>query len=307
MPRLINTTSPADLAIIHTVRITVGDNEEEHVAADTGGWSSAGLDFSVKNSVAVLTFNRPHLRNAVDHPLRDALLAALDEVRSDPDIRAALVTGAGGAFSSGADLSERDHIEIPPEHRRGTPAHIAREDGLAYGWWRVIQAVWENTKPIVAAVNGPAYGFGCNFAFACDLVIAGESARFCEIFVQRGLPLEAGGAYLLSRSVSPVRAREIALFGDPLPARTAQEWGLVNRCVPDEEVLPVATEWAERLARGPTIGIGHIKAQINAGLDLSLQQTFREEVTFLGLGPGADMAEAAAAYKEKRPPRFTGR
>jgi 2-(1,2-epoxy-1,2-dihydrophenyl)acetyl-CoA isomerase len=292
---------------MHTVTFTRGWPEEERVAADTEAWSKAGLEFEVKNEVAVLVFNRPHRRNAVHHPLRDALLAALDEVRGDPGIRAALVTGAGAAFCSGADLSEPDHIEIPPEHRRGTPTHIAREDGLTYGWWRVIQKVWENPKPIVAAVNGPAYGFGCNFAFACDLVIAAESARFCEIFVQRGLPLEAAGAYLLTRSVSPARAREIALFGDPLPARTAEEWGLVNRCVPDAEMLTVATEWAERLARGPTIGIGHIKSQINAGLDMNIQQTWREEVTFLGIGPGADMAEAAAAYREKRAPRFTGR
>ena len=274
---------------------------------DVEGWAAAGLDFRVENSVAFLTLNRPHIKNAVTHPLRNAILASLDEVRSDPAIRAALVTGAGTAFCSGADLSEADHIEIPPEHRRGTPTHVRREDGLAYGWWRIIEKVWENTKPIVAAVNGPAYGFGCNFAFACDLVIAAESARFSEIFVQRGLPLEASGAYLLTRSISPVRARELALFGDPLPATTAEQWGLVNRCVPDAELMKVATEWAERLASGPTIGIGHIKSQINQGLDMNIRQTWREEVTFLGIGPGEDQAEAGLAFREKRAPKFTGR
>ncbi|MGW0593736.1 enoyl-CoA hydratase/isomerase family protein [Streptosporangium sp. NPDC002607] len=274
---------------------------------DVESWSNAGLEFRIEKQVAFLVLNRPALRNAVHHPLRDAILAALDEVNSDADIRAAVITGAGGAFCSGADLSEPDHIEIPPAHRRGTHTHIAREDGLSYGWWRVIEKVWENTKPIVAAVDGAAYGFGCNFAFACDLVIAGENARFCEVFVQRGLPLEASGAYLLTRGVSPVRAKEIALFGDVLPARTALEWGLVNRCVPDDQVLEVATEWAERLAQGPTIGIGHIKSQINAGLDMNIQQTWREEVTFLGIGSGADSAEAMAAFKERRPPNFTGR
>mgnify|MGYP001021783269 CR=1 FL=1 len=277
------------------------------MSQDAAGWPRVGLDFRVEENVAFLVLNRPHLRNAVNHALRNAILAALDEVNSDPDIRAAVITGAGGAFCSGADLTEADPIEIPPERRRGTHTHIAREDGLMYGWWRVIQKVWENTKPIVAAVNGPAYGFGCNFAFACDLVIAGESARFCEIFVQRGLPLEASGAYLLTRSISPVRAREIALFGDPIPARTALEWGLINRCVPDDQVLEVATEWARRLAKGPTIGIGHIKSQINAGLDMNIHQTWREEVTFLGIGAGADTAEAIAAFREKRTPNFTGR
>ncbi|MEV4102713.1 enoyl-CoA hydratase-related protein [Nonomuraea sp. NPDC049649] len=277
------------------------------MTSETSAWASAGLDFSVKNNVAILTLNRPRVKNAVHHPLRNAILAALDEVHHSPDIRAALITGAGGAFSSGADLSQADPIEIPPERRRGTDTNIRREDGLAYGWWRLIQRVWENSKPIVAAVDGAAYGFGCNFALACDLIIAGESARFCEIFVQRGLPLEAGGAYLLTRSVSPVRAREIALFGDPVPGRLAEEWGLVNRCVPDDQVLTVATEWAERLARGATINIGHIKSQINAGLDMNIQQTWRDEVTYLGIGAGSDSAEAMAAFKEKRPPRFTGR
>src|SRR5699024_6736157 len=102
-----------------------------------------------------------------------------------------------------------------------------------FGWWRLIEKVWRNPKPVIAAVLGPAYGFGANFAFACDLVIAGESAAFCEIFVKRGLPLEAGGAYLLGRSISPVRAKELALFGDPLSAEMAERWGLINRCLPD--------------------------------------------------------------------------
>lgn len=270
-------------------------------------WAEAGLDFQVTDGLATLTLNRPELRNAVSRPLRRALIEALVEVDLLPEIRAALVTGAGASFCSGADLSQPDVHDLAPEHRRGTQVHIAREDGLLFGWWRVIEKVWENRKPIVAAVNGPAYGFGCNFAFACDLVIAAESARFCEIFVQRGLPLEASGAYLLTRSISPVRARELALFGDPLSGATAAEWGLVNRCVPDEELMSVATDWAQRLASGPTIGIGQIKSQINFGLDQSIRQTWRDEVTFLGIGVGDDGAEAMRSFKERRQPKFTGR
>lgn len=274
----------------------------------TQEWKEHGLDFEVRNNVARLTMNRPHVRNAVDRPLRRSLLEALDLVSLDPDIRAALVTGADGAFSSGADLGQDDVHDMPPEYRRGTGVHTRREDGLRFGWWRVIERVWTNTKPIVAAVSGPAYGFGANFAFACDAVIAGRSARFCEVFVRRGLPLEAGGAYLLTRSLSAVRAKELSLFGDALSAERAEEWGLVNRCVPDDEVLPTATQWAERLASGPTIGISHIKSQINNALDMTIQQTWREEATFLGIGPGdADSAEAMASFAERREPRFTGR
>ena len=270
-------------------------------------WAAAGIGFAVREGVAWVTLNRPHVRNAVDHPMRDALLAAIAEIRDDPDIRAAVVTGAGTAFCSGADLSGGDPIEIAPGRWRGDRAIIAREDGRRFGWWRVIEAVWENEKPFVAAVNGPAYGFGCNFALACDLVIAAESAAFCEIFVRRGLPLEALGAYVLSRSLSPVRAKEIALLGDAVSGAQAAEWGLANRCVPDDRLVKVAGEFAARLAAGPTIGIGHVKGQLNDAYDASLEQARKAEVTLLGLGSGADGAEAIAAFRERRPPRFTGR
>lgn len=269
--------------------------------------ADAGLDARVEDGVAWLTMNRPNRRNAVDHPLRDALLAAIEEVRADPAIRAAVVTGAGTAFCSGADLGAGDPIEIPEGRRRGTFTNVAREDGRRFGWWRLIEAVWENEKPFIAAVNGPAYGFGCNFAFACDLVIAAQSATFCEIFVRRGLPLEAGGAYLLPRNVSIARAKEIAFFGDPLPAATAEEWGLVNRCVPDEQLLDVTHDWAKRLVNLPTIGLGHIKHQLNSSLDSNIRQTFSEEVTLLGVGVGSDGQEAMDAFRERREPRFTGR
>lgn len=270
-------------------------------------YSSAGLDAKVENQVAWLTMDRPQLRNAVDHPLRDALIAAIAEVRDDPEIRAAVITGAGNAFCSGADLSEADHIEIKPDRRRGARPNIAREDGRRFGWWRLIRDLWENEKPFVAAVNGAAYGFGCNFALACDIVVAAESARFSEVFVKRGLPVEAAGAYLLTRSVSPVRAKEIALFGDPVTGKQAEEWGLANRCVPDEDLLAVAGKYAHRLAALPTIGVGHIKSQINDAIDSSFEQAWKNEVTLLGIGIGNDGEEAMRAFAERREPRFTGR
>jgi 2-(1,2-epoxy-1,2-dihydrophenyl)acetyl-CoA isomerase len=272
----------------------------------TEEWAAAGIEFAVRDSVAWVTLNRPKLRNAVDPAMRNALLAAIGEVRDDPTIRAAVVTGAGTAFCSGADISGRDPIEVSPTRRRGDRAIVAREDGRRFGWWRVVKAVWENEKPFVAAVNGPAYGFGCNFALACDLVIAAESATFCEIFVRRGLPLEALGAYVLSRSLSPARAKEIALLGDPVSGAQAAEWGLANRCVPDGKLTDVAGDFAARLASGPTIGIGHIKGQLNDAYEASFEQVWKTEVTLLGMGSGADGAEAMAAFAARRPPRFTG-
>jgi 2-(1,2-epoxy-1,2-dihydrophenyl)acetyl-CoA isomerase len=269
-------------------------------------WAAAGIDFSVSDAVARVTLNRPQLRNAVDVGMRNALLAAIEEIRDDPGIRAAVVTGAGTAFCSGADLSGPDPLEASPQRRRGDTGIIAREDARRFGWWRVIKAVWDNEKPIVAAVNGPAYGFGCNFALACDLVICGESATFCEVFVRRGLPLEALGAYVLARSLSPVRAKEIALLGDAITGAQAAEWGLANRCVPDDQVITVAGDLAARLASGPTIGIGHIKGQLNDAYDASMEQAWKNEATLLGLRGAADSREAIAAFVERRPPRFTG-
>ena len=271
-------------------------------------WAAAGIGFELRDAVAWVTLSKPEVRNAVSQAMRNALLAALEEIRDDPAIRAAVITGAGTAFCAGADIRRgHDPIEVSPERRRGDRGVIAREDGRRFGWWRVIKAVWENEKPFVAAVNGPAYGFGCNLALACDLVIAAESATFCEIFVQRGLPLEALGAYLLARSLSPVRAKEIALLGTPVTGAQAQAWGLANRCVPDGALAEVAGELAARLASGPSIGIGHVKGQLNDAYDASIEQAWKTEVTLLGLGAGADGAEARAAFAERREPRFTGR
>lgn len=270
-------------------------------------FASAGLDFDVKDGIAHLTFNRPERRNAVTPEMRKAIVAAVAEIREDPQIRAALVTGAGDAFSSGADLARTDWFDTPEERWRGNYAHVAREDGKRNGWWRTTRDVWENEKPFVAAVRGPAYGFGCTFALACDIVIAAESARFCAIFVNRGLPVEAAGAFLLARALSPVRAKEIALLGEPFTGQQAADWGLANRCVPDDQLLDVAGEYARKLATGPTIGIGHVKNQINEAYDSTLDQISKLEVTLTGIGIGNDGTEALTAFKERRTPHFEGR
>jgi 2-(1,2-epoxy-1,2-dihydrophenyl)acetyl-CoA isomerase len=266
----------------------------------------AGLRVDADRGVAWLRLDRPHVRNAIDHATRDALLDGIARVRAEPNIRSAVITGTGSAFCSGADLSTGDFIEIPPGQRRGGPGVVAREDGLRFGWWRIFQAIWENDKPFLAAVNGPAVGFGCQLAFACDLVIASEDARFTEIFVRRGLPLEGGGAYVLPRFVSLPRAKELALFGDPLPATQAEQWGLVNRVVPAADFDETVRVWAERLASGPTVTMGHIKQQLNTSLDSQLATTLREEVTLLGIGGGEDQAEAMRAWQERRDPRLRG-
>ncbi|HLG68116.1 MAG TPA: enoyl-CoA hydratase/isomerase family protein [Acidimicrobiales bacterium] len=269
-------------------------------------WEAAGLLYEVDDGVAWLRLNRPQKRNAIDRPLRNALLAAIHEVSEDPTVKVAVVTANGSAFSSGADLTqEGGPLEVPPERRRPAP-NTARDDGILYGWYRLMEAIWHSETPFIAAVNGVAAGGGCQLALACDLILASEEASFWEVFVRRGLPLEGGGAWILPRAVSLVRAKELALFGEPLPARRAEEWGLINRCVPAGELEDTAREWARKLAtlaapasgpsspgapqggRGPdlSVRVGHIKSQLNQSLEATMYQTFRDEVTLLSLGPG---------------------
>jgi 2-(1,2-epoxy-1,2-dihydrophenyl)acetyl-CoA isomerase len=277
------------------------------MAADVAGWADAGLLYEVdEDGAAWLRLNRPEKRNAMDRPLRNALLGAIHEVSEDPRVRAAVLTGNGVAFSSGADLTQVGGAgEVPPERRReghdGT-----RTDGLLYGWSRLMNGIWNSEKPFLAAVNGIAAGGGCQLALGCDLILAHENAQFWEVFVKRGLPLEGGGAWILTKLTSLVRAKEMAIFGEPVSAVDAERWGLVNRVVAAADWDETVKAWAKKLATGPTIRIGHIKDQLNSVYDGTMRQSFRDEVTFLHMGAGQDQAEAMKAYVERRDPRFTG-
>ncbi len=274
-----------------------------HRGAQVEEWDAAGLQYQVDDNVAWLRLNRPHKRNAIDRPLRDALLEAIHEASEDNAVKAAVITGNGSVFSSGADLTqEGGALEVPPERRHLAP-NTGRSDGVLYGWFRLMEAIWHSETPFIAAVNGIAAGGGCQLALACDLILASEEASFWEIFVRRNLPLEGGGAWILPRLVSLVRAKQMALFGEPLPAATAEQWGLINLCVPAADLEDTAREWAHKLATiaapagGPRLGetgagpgpdlsvrVGHIKSQLNQSLEATMYQTFRDEVTLLSLG-----------------------
>jgi 2-(1,2-epoxy-1,2-dihydrophenyl)acetyl-CoA isomerase len=276
------------------------------MVAQVESWAEKGLLYSVEDGVAWLRMNRPEKRNAMDRPLRTSLLEAIHEVSEDLAVKAAVITGNGTAFSSGADLTQDGGpIEMPPDRRRPGPAG-SRDDGVMYGWYRLAQAIWRSETPFIAAVNGVAAGGGCQLALGCDLIIASETASFWEVFVRRGLPLEGGAAWLLTRSISLPRAKEMALFGEPLPAKTAEEWGLINRCVPADQLESTAREWATKLATmappsgGPSmpgaaagpgpdlsVRVSHIKAQINGAWEQSMYQTFMTEVSLLGMGGGS--------------------
>lgn len=263
------------------------------------------VDITFKGQTAWLTLDRPEKLNAVHPPMREQLLKAIDACRSDPQVRAVVITGAGRAFCTGADISGR-HFPYPVEGSEGNALHD-RTSNLRWGWHTIIEMLWECEKPVIAAVNGWAVGFGCQLALYCDLVIASEEARFVEIFAARGLPMEAGGSYLLPRTLSIVQAKEIAFFAEPIGAQQALSLGLVNRVVPPEDLLPLAEEWSQKLANGPTRVYGMHKRQLQMALDATLQRSFQDEANALALLAGsADAKEALEAFLQKRAPRFTG-
>ncbi|MBW8827258.1 MAG: enoyl-CoA hydratase/isomerase family protein [Acidobacteria bacterium] len=269
--------------------------------ADPEAWAASGLLYEVVDNVAWLRLNRPEKRNAINRPLRTALLEAIHEVSEDPDARVAVITGNGPVFCSGADLNqEGGPFDTPPDRWVDGP-NGPRRDGAMYGWYRMVDALWHSETPFISAVNGVAAGAGCQLALGCDIVLAAEDAAFWEIFVRLGLPLEGGAAWLLTRSLSLVRAKELALFGDRLPAAKAEQWGLVNAVVPAADLIDTARDWASRLATVPPPGsgpgidrqnrdlsqrVGHIKGQLNSAWEQTMWQTFREEFSLLGVHPG---------------------
>jgi 2-(1,2-epoxy-1,2-dihydrophenyl)acetyl-CoA isomerase len=175
------------------------------------------------------------------------------------------------------------------------------------GWQRLICAVLDCEKPVIAAVNATAAGGGMHLALACDLVMAAEEATFISVFVRRGIAPDAGGAYLLPRLVGPQKAKELFFFGDDLPAREAERIGVVNRVVPADRLLDEAGAWAERLAAGPTRAIAMAKSLTNRSLESDRATALWDESVAQELVTGAeDCREGLAAFAERRSPEFKG-
>jgi 2-(1,2-epoxy-1,2-dihydrophenyl)acetyl-CoA isomerase len=258
------------------------------------------LLYKIENDVAWITLNRPEQRNAVNAEMRDELIAVLTDARTNAGIRALVLTGSGKGFCTGADLSG-------PRGQGPTGPGATRET-MKGSSQRLIRALWELEKPVVAAVNGVAAGLGSHLAFASDFVIAAASARFIEVFARRGIAVDAGGAFLLPRLVGLQKAKELVFFGDDLSADEAVRIGLASRAVPDDQLATVAREWAERLAQGPTFAIGMSKRLLNRSLESSMETALEEEAMAQSLvAQSEDMREGMTAFMERRAPAFKGR
>ncbi|OKI48246.1 enoyl-CoA hydratase [Streptomyces sp. TSRI0281] len=253
------------------------------------------------NGVSWITLNRPGAMNAVTWDQRERVIALLAEASADPAVRAVVLTATGSGFCAGADLRG-----APASGGERVPGDVART--IRLGAQRLIAAVLDCEKPVIAAVNGTAAGLGAHLAFACDLVLAADSAKFIEVFVRRGLVPDGGGAYLLPRLIGPQRAKELMFFGDALPAADAERLGLVNRTVPDAELAKTAGEWARRLADGPTRAIALAKQLVNVSLDSDRATAFAAEAMAQEVNMTTrDANEGVASFVERRSPKYQGR
>jgi 2-(1,2-epoxy-1,2-dihydrophenyl)acetyl-CoA isomerase len=259
----------------------------------------ANVSWSLKDGVGLIELNRPDSLNAWIPDLGRELLRCVRVASADPEVRAVMITGAGRAFSSGADLKAPREELLP-----GQPDFSSR---LKTIYNPVLLAIRDAPKPIVAAVNGPAAGVGAALALACDLIVAAESAYLLLAFVNIGLVPDGAASYLLASRCGFGRAAQLAMLGDRLAARDALEWGVINAVFPDVSFREDASSYAARLAAGPTIAYANMKRALRAGAHAGLAEALGLDATLQQVASASfDHVEGVAALREKRRPNFTG-
>jgi len=281
-------------------RAAAGQTKPFHQTIEERAMPFETILFEIAGSVATITLNRPEKLNSFTGAMHVELREALRRVREDPAVRALLVTGAGRGFCAGQDLSER--------RMSGDAASFDLGTTLEENYNPLVRGLRALPIPVLCAVNGVAAGAGCNFALAADIVIAARSARFIEAFSRIGLIPDAGGTYVLPRLVGAARAMGMALTAEPVTGEQAEAWGLIWKCVGDDQLMPEAHKLAAALAAGATSGFALTKQALYASPGNSLEQQLALEARLQReAGHTTDFREGVQAFLEKRPARFTGK
>ena len=262
--------------------------------------SNSDIIFKKEDGIATITLNRPESLNALGGTMREDIIDAIQDVKSDKNIRVLVITGAGRAFCAGGNIKdmERMSLEIELVERREFVRSVSH---------KIITEIRDLEKPVIACVNGHAIGAGCNIALACDMRVASEKAKFGVTFINVGLVSDYGGLYFLPRLVGMAKALELFLTGDVIDAKEAERIGMVNKAVPPEELEKYTYEMAEKLAKKAPIAIGMIKELMYKGLNMDLPAELDLEATAQCIClKTEDHREGVRALLEKREPVFKG-
>jgi 2-(1,2-epoxy-1,2-dihydrophenyl)acetyl-CoA isomerase len=263
------------------------------------------IKIEISDEIATLTLNRPQKLNALNPQILRDMANALKELNEDDGVKALILTGAGRGFCTGADLSEE--VKATDKNQPGLSRAEKTGPFVSLGWG--IQQMARFTKPIIAAVNGPAVGAGLSYAMAADIRIASEKAVFSAIFIKRGLVPDAGASYYLPRLVGVSKALELMWTGNLIDAREAERIGLVNSVVPHEELVETARQFALNLAKGPSLAIEMTKRMAYTSLrsDSVVMQMSIEDYMQEVARHTDDVREGMNAFLEKRTPQFKGK
>ncbi|HVR91655.1 MAG TPA: enoyl-CoA hydratase-related protein [Novosphingobium sp.] len=254
------------------------------------------INFEIAENIATITLNRPERLNAAPPAMFDEISDALDNLGS---ARALLITGAGRAFCSGADLQARGSASVTGSG--GSYGALTRH------YNPTMMKLARLNIPVITAVNGPAAGVGCSLALASDFAIAGKSAYFLQAFVNIGLVPDGGASWTLARLVGKARATEMMLLGEKIGAEKAADWGLIYKCVEDDVLQVEARALAVRLAGGPSLALGIMRQNLAAALDGDYSSALLREAEGQRIaGASADAREGGMAFLQKRKPEFTG-